>query len=467
MLDHRKLINGTLFVLSVVLVVGSVNIIRRSMNNEDEQVITYPTKGIILDDAALLTALQQQWLGQYHAAIRHAYDIDMRIATRADLKNIDTHTAQLFRELQIGTQSRTGRGLLLLIDPVRSMVRLEVGRNLEGVYTDAFVKYIQERQMVPFFQANRVSDGILATTELIAGRANEAQEGKAFDETAMDVFEPSTGAGAKSKARIGEGYEDAGDEGQARKVRLSGSSPSHVFSAYIQTLQEGMKSRDPAIYSKDSIAFFRGRVATSAQAKREYSSLEKCTQRQEMISGERAVIRHAVADRQCNPYFFVKEQGAWKLHFPDMAKYIRFNHKNEWHFDRAVPNAYAFAFKDWSFDSHFFPVASNSSALALNSLGTQPVYSPCKRFNAIYETDRSGYSSVVWISPKGAAYAMGLRYKDIIRYWGKEAPNAQEIVRYNQQAKPGENMLIRFIRDGKEMEINAPAPPYPLQEGCR
>ena len=51
------------------------------------------------------------------------------------------------------------------------------------------VAYIEQRQMVPFFRAERIADGILATTELIVAQANEATALSGFD-----VIQDRTGA---------------------------------------------------------------------------------------------------------------------------------------------------------------------------------------------------------------------------------------------------------------------------------
>ena len=50
---------------------------------------------------------------------------------------------------------------------MQDKVRLEVRYALEGVLSDVVVAYLEERQMVPCFEADRVGDGILATTELL------------------------------------------------------------------------------------------------------------------------------------------------------------------------------------------------------------------------------------------------------------------------------------------------------------
>ena len=75
----------------------------------------------------------------------------------------------------------TGRGLLLVVDAEGERVRLEVARELEGVFVDSFVAFIEREQMAPFFAAGRVGDGIVAASELIVGRAEEAIKTSAPD----------------------------------------------------------------------------------------------------------------------------------------------------------------------------------------------------------------------------------------------------------------------------------------------
>src|SRR5690606_16656451 len=129
------------------------------------------------DRSSLLSAPQRTGIAQYHAALLDGHDIDYRVLTLDDGGDINRSSYRYFNDAGIGEQSRRGRGLLLVIDTALDRVRLEVSTSLEGVYTDAFVAYVQNRQMTPFFRESRVADGILATTELIVGRAQEAEAG--------------------------------------------------------------------------------------------------------------------------------------------------------------------------------------------------------------------------------------------------------------------------------------------------
>ncbi|HUF45644.1 MAG TPA: TPM domain-containing protein [Aestuariivirgaceae bacterium] len=119
---------------------------------------------LVDDQAGLLSGQQRDRIALHHGYLLTDFDIDYRLITVSDAGDIVEFGAERYKDLDVGNLSGSGRGLLLVIDPVRDRVRLEVGHALEGVYTDAFVAYIEQRQMVPFFQAERIADGILATT---------------------------------------------------------------------------------------------------------------------------------------------------------------------------------------------------------------------------------------------------------------------------------------------------------------
>jgi uncharacterized protein len=306
------------------------------------------------DNAALLDASQVERLSTYHEAILDAYDIDLRIVTVAGGEDVNLFAARKFEAMEVGSHSNAGRGALFVVDTASDRVRLEVGRNLEGVYTDAFVKYVEGRQMVPFFRANRIADGILATIELIAGRANEAVEGNAFDPAGGIGFEKSTGAGAVSAAQIGAGYRRPGT-GDEADVAAS-ARPLAVVDAYHRAMEAGNARPDLAIYTPATREMMATWVVTPAQMRNLVREYNNCPRREEKTRGDHAVVRYAVEQRRCSPYFLQRDQdGRWRLDLTQMSKSVRFNHRNEWHFAGKIPSGYSFAFADWQFDKHGFP----------------------------------------------------------------------------------------------------------------
>jgi uncharacterized protein len=308
---------------------------------------------LVDDEAGLLSGEQRERIALYHAFLLSDYDIDYRLVTVRDSGDIVGFGAERFQALDVGSMSEAGRGLLLVIDPEQDRVRLEVGHALEGVYTDAFVAYIETRQMVPFFQAERIADGVLATTELIVAQAQEATARSGFD--AAPGVSGSGGAGATARARIGQ--PDAPVPGQDRSTLAAGASPAETLKAYFDAMRDRDGRTQLDLYSGATQRMLSNWVMTPAQMDNVLRTYRSCTPEAAKVSPDRlhAVIRYAPAQRQCSPWFFALEQGKWKLDFTVMQEAIRFGRDNSWRFAGGVPGRYEFGFGDWEFDRHGFP----------------------------------------------------------------------------------------------------------------
>ena len=134
--------------------------------------------------------------------------------------------------------------------------------------------------------------------------------------------------------------------------------PIEVVEAYHQAMARHDDRVDLDIYSDDTVRMLRNWTVTTAQMDSVASEATQCHIDKSVISGDRAVVRYKVSERECAPYFLVKEYGYWTLNLTMMQKAIRFNNKNQWHFDLNNPSAmrsYKFAFSDWRLDKHGYP----------------------------------------------------------------------------------------------------------------
>ena len=312
---------------------------------------------ILLDEAGLLDDSEQRFISEYHGYLVTDHDIDYRVVTTSTDDAILEESVALFERLGVGSRSEWGRGLLLVINPASDLVRLEVGHALEGTFSDAFVAYIEQRQMVPFFADGRVADGILATTELIVDRAQRAAERDGFgaDEVWMTG---SGGAGAQTDARIGEGYEapfdrDKGDE----RLSSPAESPEAALAAYFRAMDARNADPNLPIYSAETQAMLDGRIVTPAQMEMIVWTYRDCTAEpaRHNDTGRLAVIRYAPGERGCAPWFFVRSGESWTLDLASMSQAIRFGRTNAWHRSENGFGDYLFAFEDWEFDGNGFP----------------------------------------------------------------------------------------------------------------
>ena len=300
------------------------------------------TWGFVADQAELLSAPAESSITSWHAALLAQYDIDYRVLTVAGTTDLSALAVRHFEEAGVGSVSGTGRGLLLVVDAEGERVRLEVARELEGVFVDSFVAFIEREQMAPFFAAGRVGDGIVAASELIADRAEEAIKTSAPDQRA--ALASSAGGGAETKAGVGHGY----DRPTATVVTDTGArtSPLEAVMAYLAAMAAHDGSSDLDLYTPETRAMIAGHVVTRAQMDNVVRSYQGCPQARVREQGDVAVVDHPGDPGRCAPWFLARgADGLWRLDLLTMQRAVRFDTRNHWYV--AAPEAlgeYGFAF---------------------------------------------------------------------------------------------------------------------------
>ncbi|MBH8581555.1 TPM domain-containing protein [Bisbaumannia pacifica] len=300
---------------------------------------------LVEDRVGLLDEVARRRLVETHRLLRQDHAIDYRVVIDHDLGDLDRHAATEFRRLELGGES--GRGLLLVLDVAANEVRLEVGHGLEGIFVDAFIAYLEARQMTEFFAVGRVADGILATTELLVAQVQGADPLREAIGLAG-----SGGAGARLPARLGEGARRYGSTPLAGEVE---DTPEAVLAAYRQAMAGRNDNPTLAIYSRETQAMLGNWVVTPAQMDAMARSLAECPVALRRSEGVRAVLRPPTGRGACPPYFFVREQGRWRLDLVAMQAAIRFGRNNRWRLETNELGAYAFAFDDLALDANGYP----------------------------------------------------------------------------------------------------------------
>lgn len=309
-----------------------------------------PAPKIVDDAAGLLSEEQRAHVQGLHELLREDHDLDYRVELVRGVGDLDAYANRRFAELAVGSRSRNARGLLLVLDANQDLVRVEVGRGLEGAFPDAFVAYLELRQMVPYFRASRVGDGVLAATELLVTRIQNAETRAAWD--AEPWARGSAGGGARTRARLGSGPDPSFSRGPEV---AAGVSPEETVRAYLAAMARRNGRPDLDLYSRGSRAMLGDRVMTPAQMDNVARTYRACGRQTSRIDGSRAVLRYPAEARHCAPFLLVREAGAWRLDFETAARAIRFGRSNAWRWEEDQAGPYAFGFADWRFDRHGFP----------------------------------------------------------------------------------------------------------------
>ena len=315
----------------------------------------------VVDQAELIPAESEERMNRLLRALLRDTDVELVAASVASLEGVEMlqFTERLFERWRVGSRTRGNRGLLLLIAAEEKRVRLAVSYELEGLFPDALVAYVEQAQMVPYFRDNRIGEGIEATVELIAGQAFEQITGEAYDPAARGEAtmggSRSGGAGAETTVPP-EGASGASRPAVEETLRAHfGAQPTPVdaWERFLEAHRRRIKDPELGIYDEAARAHLRQRPNTDAgqdHVATLYANQPYVVREQ----GERAAIvflddpNHLLA-----PWFFRRAAEGWRLDGAMYPRLIAYNHLNQWRFTRR-DHPYAFAFTDYVFDKNGF-----------------------------------------------------------------------------------------------------------------
>jgi uncharacterized protein len=142
--------------------------------------------GRVVDDANLLSSTDESGLIEDLEALEAKSTDQLVVVTLPSLQGyeIEEYGYRLGRYWGIGQKDKDN-GVLLIIAPKERKVRIEVGRRLEPLLTDALTKLIIENGILPRFRSGDFPAGIKAgVSDIIAVLNGDAAELKARARTA-------------------------------------------------------------------------------------------------------------------------------------------------------------------------------------------------------------------------------------------------------------------------------------------
>lgn len=321
----------------------------------------------VYDYAHLMNAYSKERINNSLQMLYRDADMEFIAVSVKNLngENINTWTNQLFENWKVGKHTKGNKGLLLVVAEEEKQVRLEVGKDLEYIYTDAFVGYIENEQMKPFFEEGRVGVGMEATLELIAGRAwDRINKGDYVPEESIGLGGTeylSGGGGAKKDVDIGsvERQPKPSVLDDARNYFSAQPTPEAALQRYFEASQRHIKDPNLGIFTDATKEFFRNWTVTNAQQdnERQFDGVLFTTK----IQGNHAVIYYPQKDWTFSPFFLEKGAEGWQLDFAVMSKVIQFNQYNYWRFV-SFDHPYMFAFKEYKIDENGFVWFKRSEA---------------------------------------------------------------------------------------------------------
>ena len=137
--------------------------------------------GRVVDDADLLSYPEEVAITADLKALEDKSSDQVVVVTLPSLQGytIEDFGYQLGRHWGIGTE-KLDNGVILIVAPNERKVRIEVGRGLEGMLTDALSKIIIENAILPRFRegdfAGGIKDGVRDVILVLTGDAAEVEQ---------------------------------------------------------------------------------------------------------------------------------------------------------------------------------------------------------------------------------------------------------------------------------------------------
>lgn len=417
----------------------------------------------IEDKAALFDNDQKSGLEEYHNWVLENYDIDIRVITLREQVDIDLYAAKTFTSENVGSFSSTFKGLLFIIDTFAGQVRIEVSGNLESVFTDAFINYIERNQMVPFFEAERLADGVFATTELIRIRAADAVDGKEFD---LSNFKGSSGGGAKTAIKIKKEKKKDPNGNSSKAGNLKNIAIKQVYAADTpeESLRRMFKSYTKNemgnwdVLTPESRKHLQEKISTPAQRMNTVKRFDKCEIDEVVYSedGRHAVLLYDLAQRECDPFVFEKgDDNKWRVDLNTIGDALGHTYGNIWyiHFERFEQSGFAkymFGFNKFSIRRYTEEQFSHQGIPYYHSWGLNLSYLDKGVIVTKIHGEDSYFSKT------------GIKVGDIITHWDSyDHPTTNGVWNRLTHVREGLDVFYRYERDGKEYEGIIKAPPSP------
>ncbi|MCB0310465.1 MAG: TPM domain-containing protein [Bdellovibrionales bacterium] len=268
---------------------------------------------LLVDKVGLLSSLNESTT-DFLNRLRERFKMDTVLVTLPTLPNgitLNQYSLDLFNRWKIG-KSQAGRGLLLLfVDDVKR-VRIEVSYELEDVFTDAFVGFIQDIQLEPNYKAGQLEVALIAVMEEIEKRAQIKLVGQ-YDKKLISQLDQELLAGGAGAERALKRYVKGSQLERAPRGNIyrAASTPEEAWQVLLKKWAGEGENIPTQIYSEV------GKVELGDPNEKEARTMQRIphwrSASYEILSdGQHAVVSFGDRDGWDNaPFLFMKGPNGW------------------------------------------------------------------------------------------------------------------------------------------------------------
>ena len=283
--------------------------------------------GVLLDDTS-------QEIENQSSSIKRSFDIDFVVIIVPTLGENDiVETAvRLFSQWEIGKSTQGKKGILILIAQKEQKIKIEIGYDLEGIYTDTYVGQVEREILKEFLEQSEWDIGFLATIENFLFRIfnNDLMEeviNISSPEDDLKYYSQGAGAtnvfdfGAALKRPLPDNYDEL------KKYFSAQPTPKLAFDRYMELCSQAVKhNNDLTLFTDLSNDFWKGWRHTSGQSKaeaREIAGLPYYIKQKNNY----AIVFFPATDpkdlKKACMYFFSRCEVGWQVDINTMTRSLR------------------------------------------------------------------------------------------------------------------------------------------------
>ncbi len=409
------------------------------------------------DLANVLNSDIEEKIEEEAAAIQRSFDADLVVVTVPSLDggDVDLYTAELFSKWEIGKGTQGKKGILFLIALKELQVRIEVGYDLESIYTDAYVGMVERDILKEFLEQGEWGTGFLATIESFLFRIynqdlQEEIRGISSGNDQLEYYSDGAGAsnvfdfGSALKRPLPDNYDDI------REYFSAQPTPELAFQRYMQLCAQAVKhNNDLTLFTELSNEFWKNWKHTSGQQRAE---AEEMSGRQYHIKSdeEHAVVFFPAPDpkemRKSSMYFLANSEQGWQVDISTMTRCMRCVGPGWWILTDIFHPYSALIIEEYNLVQGFLaPLGDTTGGDHIYPMGGVP-----------NDENIPGVSIGVW---HGYEDQSNLKREDsIVAVNGEKVRDVKHLRSFFDGAQAGERFEIELIRDGKKMNVTEEVP---------
>jgi len=401
-------------------------------------------------------------------ALKNTFDIDfvVVIVPSLDGRDIVEYTAELFSNWKIGKNTKGRKGLLILIALKEQKVKIEVGYDLEHIFTDLYVAQVEREMLKEFLEQADWQKGFLATIENFVERIYKMYErGQDVREVSSEIKIEyySGGAGAQTVFDFGKALRTPPPQtSQALRQYFSAQpTPELAFRRYMEHCAWNISDYSLELFNDRTKQFFKYWHTSTGQRR---SEAEQCSGVLYAVrqKGKWAVVFFPNPDpikmAMYPVYLIEKTEKGWQMDLDAMARGLSYGGRFVHWVDGSVLFPYVELFMS---DYTLMP---NMSVLVRkdSDVGTFGIY---YLGNGLYDPLEPGVHIGIWTEE--LSIKTGLKDGDSIieidGYRVKKGREGERLVAkfLLDKVKVGDRHRLRILRNGQQIILNVEAQPLP------